>query len=356
MHRGRVLADDIVELLAEAFDPKRILDTLRRGQMTTAGLAAALAVDEPTIESAIAGLIDHGHNLQRFGEHWSLGYQPAARSEPSIYTSRPDGTYVFGVCSDQHLGSKYERLDILHRLYDWFAERGVDRVFNAGNWIDGEGKLNRNDLLVHGLEAQVDYLIANYPKRPGITTYAVWGDDHEGWFSQREAIDVGRFTERKMREAGRSDWVDLGFMEAAVLPVHGASGAVGPPFVVMHPGGGSAYAVSYRPQKIVESFSGGEKPSLLLIGHYHKISSNLFRNVWCLQIGCVQDQTPFMRKKSIEAHVGGGVITLEQDAVSGAITACTPALRQYFDRRYENARWSRSGPVAHAAKVEIGPR
>src|SRR5260221_97184 len=113
----------------------------------------------------------------------------------------------------------------------------------------------------------------------------------------------------------------------------------------MHPGGGSSYATSYRPQMIVESLEGGEKPAVLLIGHYHKLSVNLVRNGWTLQIGCTQDQTVFMRKKNIDAHIGGMIVELEQDPRTGAIVACKTEIIRYFNASYYNERWSNSGDV-----------
>jgi hypothetical protein len=126
--------------------------------------------------------------------------------------------------------------------------------------------------------------------------------------------------------------------------------------VVMHPGGGSSYAYSYRPQKIVESLSGGEKPGVLIIGHYHKLSCNLIRNVWMLQAGTTMDQSVFMRKKGLEAHVGGFIVTLQQDAETGAIFRCVADQRVYFDRAYYNDRWSKTRPVVQAPKFDNGVR
>lgn len=275
---------------------------------------------------------------------------PLAVEREFHYTSREDNTFRFGIASDQHLGSKYERLDVLNSLYDEFAAAGVDRVYNAGNWIDGEDKKNQFDLMVHGLEPQIDYLVANYPRRKGIDTFAVWGEDHEGWFARREAIDMGRFAQGKMRDAGRDDWHDLGFVESKVDLINANTGARNT-MVVMHPGGGSSYAYSYRPQKIVESLQGGEKPGVLIIGHYHKMSVNLIRNVWTIQAGCSQDQTVFMRKQGLEAHVGGHIVELTQDPETGAVRRCKVDQIQFFNRRYENDRWGKVGHVVHPEKI-----
>jgi hypothetical protein len=117
---------------------------------------------------------------------------PAFVHGPVIeYTSRPDNTFLFGVVSDNHAGSKYERTDVLDDLFRRFATAGADRVFHAGNWIDGDSRFNTHDVHTRGMDAQIRHLIDIWP-RVGLTTYAIHGDDHEGWFGQREGVDVAR--------------------------------------------------------------------------------------------------------------------------------------------------------------------
>jgi hypothetical protein len=233
---------------------------------------------------------------------------------------------------------------VLADLYDWYESQGVTTVLHAGNWIDGDARFNRHDLVAHGVEEQCQLLAETYPQRKGITTYAVWGDDHEGWYAQREGIDVGGYNEGIMRRNGREDWVNLGFMEA-YIPLKNANTGKQSMLSLVHPGGGSAYALSYSIQKIIESLEGGEKPAVGIYGHYHKLMSANIRNVWAMQSGCCQDQTPFMRKQRIEAHVGGMTVRLHQHPESGAIVQCDPMQRRYFARDFYDTRWNRSGPV-----------
>jgi hypothetical protein len=269
------------------------------------------------------------------------------------FTAKQDGTFTFGACGDQHMCSKYERLEVNESLYDAYEQAGCNIVFNTGNWIDGEARFNVHDLHTHGVEAQLRYLRENYPKRPGIRTFAVAGDDHEGWYAQREGIDVGSLAERRFLDAGRTDWVDLGYMEAPVKVIHPATGK-GAIISVVHPGGGSAYALSYSIQKIIESLDGGEKPAVGLYGHYHKLWFGNIRNVWCVQTGCGQDQTPFMRKKKIEAHVGGTLVKITLDPETGAVTRCAVEILRFFNRGFYANRWSHSGPVTKAERVQPG--
>lgn len=257
--------------------------------------------------------------------------------------SRKDNTFLFGAAGDLHAASKYTRWDVRNDLYSQFIEAGAQCSFDTGNWIDGEAPFNRYDIEAHGLHRQCEVLAKNHPR--GLHTYAVWGDDHEGWYVQREGIDVGRYAENVMREAGH-EWTNLGFMEAHVI-LRNANSGMTASLAVVHPGGGSAYALSYSIQKIAESYEGGEKPAVGLYGHYHKIWAGIIRNIWCVQTGTQQDQTPFMRKKRLEAHVGGALVALEQDPKTGAIVSMTPKLIRYFNRDYYagSGRWSKHGDV-----------
>jgi biotin operon repressor len=339
------------------FDLPILRDALRKSPMTAEGIAERFGISRARAEVALEDLQQQGLDVQEFGGRFSIGKAaPAPRHERGLeipeYHSRPDGTYIFGFTSDNHLCSKYSRLDVLNDLYDQFAAQGVDRVLNAGNWIDGEARFNMHDLLVHGMDAQLKYLADNYPTRPGLVTYAVAGDDHEGWYCQREGVDIGRYAQNVMREAGRNDWVDMGYMESYVRLVNSQSGE-STMLHLMHPGGGSSYAVSYTVQKIVEGYDGGDKPAVLLAGHYHKMSYNLARNVHAIQTGTTEDQTPFMRKKKLSAHVGGGICRLTQDPKTGAIKSCRVEFFNYFVRSFYNNRWNMAGDVRHADRLEM---
>ena len=215
----------------------------------------------------------------------------------------------FGFVTDNHLGSKYERLDVLNAVYDRFAMEGITDVYNAGNVIDGEARFNKFDIHKHGMEDQCKYFAQAYPAREGMTTHFITGDDHEGWYVQREGVNIGKFMESKAVEAGRSDLHYIGHMEHDIIFKAKKGQAV---MRVVHPGGGSSYAYSYTSQKIVESYTPGEKPHIVLGGHYHKACYNYIRGVHFLQGGTTMDQSPFMRKKRLEAHLGGWIVEFQQ--------------------------------------------
>jgi len=332
-------------------DVGRIRAMLQSSPTSLHDLANALKVTEGRALDACLDLRRDGLNVYEHDGLWSIEKTPvpvAHDDDLHTFVSDSEGGYRFGFVTDNHLGSKYAREDTLNDLYDWFAAEGVTRVYNAGNWIDGESHFNKFDLLIHGMSAQVRYFCEKYPQRKGITTYYVAGDDHEGWYAQRHGVDIGRYAQEVAQdEYGRHDLKYLGYIESFIVLKRLGTDATAR-MLVMHPGGGSAYATSYAPQKIVESFEGGEKPAVLLLGHYHKLEAHNDRNVWVSQGGCTQDQTPFMRKKKLQAHVGGQLIEMRQDE-RGSITEFIPRMRRYFDRSYHNGSFNPAGPVKRVA-------
>jgi hypothetical protein len=324
----------------------RLVGSIRAGRRSLAELSAITGGSFSDILDAIDDLKDRGLHIHRSGDGFEIPkhIQPAFLNGPVIeLVSRPDNTFLFGAIGDLHAGSKYTRWDVREDLYKRIASAGAQCVFDTGNWIDGEATFNRYDIDAHGLDGQCKLLAERHPKYEGLHTYAVWGDDHEGWYVQREGIDVGRYCEAIMREHGH-EWTNLGFMEASVLLKNANTGTTST-LSVVHPGGGSAYALSYSIQKIVESYEGGEKPNVALYGHYHKLWAGIIRNIWVVQTGTAQDQTPFMRKKRLEAHVGGCLVKLEQDPESGAIVGMTPTIWKYFNKGFYSGRWSKHQDV-----------
>jgi hypothetical protein len=243
---------------------------------------------------------------------------------------------IFGGVADTHLGSKYERLDVLNSIYDRFEKEGVKTVYHGGNWIDGEARFNKTDIYTYGLGNQVKNFIEKYPERNGIMNYILSGDDHEGWYVQRENINIGQYMQMQAEKAGRFDLIDAGYMERDFEFKQPEGIAT---MRLIHAGGGSAaYATSYTSQKYVESLQGGEKPQIVMAGHYHKFEYGYPREVHVVQLGTTCDQTPFMRKKKLQAMVGGCIFRMKQ-ADNGIITSFNVEWMPYYDKKFYEYKW-----------------
>lgn len=340
------LRDKIEKARRKDLDPLKVKRLLMAGQLSLAALANRLETSEGHILDIIKALYESGVMIAERAGVYGIDRAPQVAEEP-VYkrVSDAQGLHRFGVISDTHYGSKYAREDVCEALYDWFEQEGVSTVYHGGNWIDGEARFNKYDLIpeAHGMQAQLDYFVAKYPQRKGVTTHYVTGDDHEGWYSQREGVDIGRMLYDTAKRAGRNDLVNLGYMEAFITHSHKKSGESSK-LLLMHPGGGSAYATSYAPQKLVEAFQPGEKPGILITGHWHKLEYLNIRGVHSIQAGCCKDLDPFGRKKRLQYHIGGWIIEAWQDA-GGAFTRVRADLMQFFDRGYYNGQFNPAGVI-----------
>jgi hypothetical protein len=76
----------------------------------------------------------------------------------------------------------------------------------------------------------------------------------------------------------------------------------------------NSYAVSYRMQKLIESFTGGSKPNVLLMGHSHKQGYFFDRHIHAVSGGALSTQSKWMRSKRMANHAGYHFITMRVDA------------------------------------------
>lgn len=239
---------------------------------------------------------------------------------------------TFGAVSDTHYGSYFDRPDAVQTLYSIFESEGIQTVFHAGNIVDGYlPKINGGSVYASTIDDQVQIVIDDYPKRKGVTTYFITGDDHEGWW-QKEGFNFGHHLVLCANSQGRSDLVYAGHIESD-FKLDTSNGH----FTILklqHPGGGSAYARSYAAQKQIESFEGGEKPAILVQGHYHVSNFMPDRNVYAINLPGLQDQTIFARKKRLRFEVGGAIIRIAQNPCDGSVQRCSCEFIIFFDRGY----------------------
>lgn len=321
------------KITPESESPKaKIITLLKKGDFKTISeLSDHCDTGIGKIKTIVGELKSEGFNIKIKDDSVSIP-KSIAKSDRLILNvnKMSTNTHRFGALGDSHLCSRYERLDVLNALYDEYERQKIKVVYNTGNWIDGEARFNTHDIHVHGMDHQIDYFLKNYPQRKGITTYLITGDDHEGWYSQRFGVNVGEIMQMRAERMGRHDLKFIGHMEADII-IKAPKGET--MIRVLHPGGGSAYALSYTVQKIVESYTGNEKPDVLLVGHYHKIEYSYVRGVHCIQTGTTMDQSPFMRKKRLAAHLGGWIIELSTDDV-GAVTSFKQQAFPFYDNAY----------------------
>lgn len=203
--------------------------------------------------------------------------------------------YKFGVVSDTHIGSIHEKTAELGAAYRYFHKEGIKDVFHCGDVAEGEGVYRGQEYerYMTGADTLVKHIVETYPAINGMKTYFITGS-HDLSYYKTAGYDIGiRISEH------RPDMIYLGQDTADLKITKNFT------IRLVHPGGGTSYALSYQVQKYIESLSGGQKPTIILFGHYHKAEYlPCYRNIFAFQSGCFQGQTTFMRRKRLPSHLG----------------------------------------------------
>lgn len=241
---------------------------------------------------------------------------------PDVHTkdwSNKNKIITFGLMGDPQINSKYTQLTYLHQYYDICASRHITDIYNTGDVDEGEQMRmgHQYECYNQGGDDHIDEIVRHYPKRQGMETHFITGN-HDASIYKRCGIDLGKSVAEKREDMdylGR-DCARIEITPHCVLELR-------------HPWDGTAYAMSYKPQKMIEGLEADSKPNILAIGHYHKIEYLFYRNIHCFQTGCFQMQTPFERGKGISVHLGGWIVTVEVDD-KGYIQRIIPEMIPFY--------------------------
>lgn len=292
---------------------KRILTVAKQ-------VAKVFDVDYKTIYSKVRGYIRRAKDkpIQPVKEEKRVIIQ---NQEPSSHKSVWDGTKTLkiAIMGDTQMGSKYTQLTHLNNFYDICKEEGIKDVYHTGDITDGLKMRVGHEYELYAVSADdmIEDVVKRYPKRDGITTHFITGN-HDASIYKQVGYDVGNAIARQ-----RDDMEYLGRDCSVVYLTPKCK------LELRHPWDGTAYALSYKLQKMIESMESDSKPNILAVGHYHKAEYMFYRNVHALQTGCFQAQTPFTRGKNISVHLGGWIVEIKVTD-DGTIKSFAPKFIPYY--------------------------
>ena len=241
--------------------------------------------------------------------------------EPECFDGKWDGTTTlrFAIMGDTQFGSKYAQITHLHSFYDLCAKEGITDVYHTGDITDGLKMRagHEYELYVTSADEMREDVVKNYPKRDGITTHFITGN-HDASLYKHVGYDIGA--------AIAKDRADMKYFGRDCAVINLTPNCT---LELRHPWDGTAYAISYKIQKMIEAMEADSKPNILAVGHYHKAEWIFYRNVHALQTACFQSQTPFTRGKGISVWMGGYIVTIRVDK-DGYIQGFTPEFIPYY--------------------------
>jgi len=222
----------------------------------------------------------------------SLRRKPIKRVK--VYTPQKTKSVKLLVISDTHIGHQKFKYELWDRVVA--ASMDCDMILHPGDHLEGmSGRPGHvYELLKIGFQEQLEHCIELYEElNPQIDIYGIDGN-HDDWYKKKNSagVIVGEELDARLPR-----YHHLGQYEGE-LTIDGLR------IKLFHANDGTAYANSYKLQKLVESFTGGEKPHVVFSGHYHKSLYQFIRNVHAYESGTLLGQSEFMRGKKIPAHIG----------------------------------------------------
>ena len=240
---------------------------------------------------------------------------------PTNYNRTWDGTteIKIAIIGDTHIGSKYTQWTHLNNFYDICEAENIKDVYHVGDLTDGVKMRPGHEYELYTVSAgeMIDDVVVNYPKRNGLITHFITGN-HDASIYKHIGYDIGKAISN-LRD-------DMDYLGRDCTVIHLTDNCT---LELRHPWDGTAYALSYKPQKMIEAMESDSKPNILAIGHYHKAEYLFYRNVHALQVGCFQGQTPFTRGKGISVNLGGWIVTIKVSE-NGTIKSITPQFIPYY--------------------------
>jgi len=220
---------------------------------------------------------------------------------PRVRIEHPGDEIRFGFFTDTHMSSIYYHEAFLDDFIRTCKKRKAQFCIFGGDLTHGMDAKKYNllyELKDIGYAAQKEYAEQQLLKIP-FHTYLVSGN-HDRWY---ESIGA-HIVEDICHDVPNAEYIgrDEGDIEIGGILIR-----------VFHGEDGSSYAVSYRIQKLIESFTGGTKPHVLLMGHTHKQGYFFERNIHAVSGGAMSTQSRWMRSKRMANHSGYHFITMTVD-------------------------------------------
>ncbi|MBR4261995.1 MAG: metallophosphoesterase family protein [Bacilli bacterium] len=258
------------------------------------------------------------------------------------------------VIADTHYGNKGQQWHLVREAYLDAQEWGADVIFHLGDLHDGlypDRKETPRQQIFRGFDQQVLFTRLAHPRverlykrtdplkitSPAIRnlklsdkyipTIAILGSHDETSYKNGMATADVWLTETR-----GEDMTFIG-QDSGIVTINGVK------FLLDHPGGGKAKAVSYSIQKRMEEADNTDIAAVLT-GHYHTIWFGISpKGTYGFCVGSMCDRTQFQNKKILKNDVG--YLKLDLWTKDGKIIAQTPEM-VYYD---QNDMWDESRGV-----------
>ena len=171
-----------------------------------------MGLDESTFNSVLREVRDRFNIIKKIysdgGIYYKILKNPKKVPENEIRISLRSNKFHIVFLADPHIGSKYERIDLLEKIYyEYGAKHNIHIFVNGGDMIEGIYPTNKKKVIEATGAEQVEKVVNVYPHLPGAYTLITYGNHDE----MAEGIDTAKYVEDR-----RYDLISMGYNSSII--------------------------------------------------------------------------------------------------------------------------------------------
>lgn len=244
------------------------------------------------------------------------------------FSTDEDNEFKFVAISDTRLGSKSQQLTILNDIYRKAQEMGIHNVILCGNISAGLKPMTDTESnFIDDTQAQIDYIVSNYPKYKGIKTYFISGKLDDKHITSHN-INIGK----RIADA-RDDMIYLGedICDISIDRVK---------MQVINSKLNKTYTSSYRTQQTIDAYRSEDKPDILLYGGLLQMEKYSHRGVKCISVPSVCAADTEMQTRRYSNTIGAWYVTVKTNE-KGLLDSVTAIDSPYYVTNKEDFKGTR---------------
>ena len=247
---------------------KKFIDILKTPK-TLEDIINETGLDPKDVLNKIKKLKRSGYEIVREDDYYYFNGRKSEYSQFNVTKLNVGREFFLAFIGDTHIGSKFARLDFLQKFYDFTKQEGVEYVIHAGDIIDGVGiyQTQQSQLSKFTIDDQIEEVVNSYPSN--LTTIILSGNHDLKQYQKGLSPHPVKVISQRRKDL---KWIGDFYARLKL----GKSNVY---IDVVHPTGSPAYALSYKLQKYIEKLPSGNKPNILLWGHFHSSLYISYRNI-----------------------------------------------------------------------------
>lgn len=284
---------------------------IKTSPMTIQDISEAVDRSESSVRHILERMEDKGFNIaQEINQVQVSSSRSVKDPDPIPDPIARSMVLKLAFPSDWHFGSKHAQITHFLRFVNYARESGVRDFFVPGDIFHGLRMYRGQELDLYAKtpDAQEEALAAVFDPLADERWY-ILGGNHDWSLVKNCGTDkVWHFCHRY------PNVYFLGYDKADVPVTDQFS------VRLLHPGGGPAYAASYRAQKSLEALAyeelstyatGTKDPCVrvLAVGHLHFEFNMMRGHCVAFQAGCFEAQTAYEAQKNLIPNIGGYIAT-----------------------------------------------